>query len=111
MNGRVSPDLSELAYHIASLCNFWKRSGSPPPSCNRVHVISTMIGICLGIDNADKIACAVVLELDFITEVKRAADEVDPEGIEVIFISALLREQAGELEVPAATTYWASVFD
>lgn len=110
MIGRAYPDLSELAYHIIRLSDFWRRPGCQPPKGNVVHVIGHMIGISLGVDNADRIARTVILELDTIRKA-RTDEEVDPEGIEVGFIAALLQEQAGELTVPATAAYWASVFD
>ena len=110
MTGRASPDLSELAYHIIRLCDFWRRSGSHSPKGNVVHVIGNMIGISLGVDHPDRIARAVILELDAI-RMARTDQEVDPEGIEVGFIAALLQEQAGELAVPATTAQVVSGFD
>lgn len=110
MTGRVYPDLSELSYHIINLCDFWRRSGFHEKKDNVVRVVSSMIGISLGVDNADQMARAVISELDAV-RVIQTDDEVDPEGIEVVFISALLREQTGELAVPSTTAYWSSVFE
>ena len=110
MAGRVYPDLSELAYHIISLCDYWRRSDSTQQKKNVVHVIGAIIGIFLGVENTEAIARAVIQELDTI----RGApihDEVDPDGIEVVFIAALLREQLDALRVPAATAYWVTAFD
>jgi hypothetical protein len=109
MIGRAYPDLSELAYHIISLSDFWKRSANRSDKDSGVHVIAKMIAISFGVEKADRIARAVMRELDSI-RAERTEDEIDPEGIEVVFISALLHEHVDELPVPAATSYWTSVF-
>ena len=104
MSGRICPDFSELAYHITILCDFWKRSGSPERKDNLMRILRDMIGISLGLEKADSIARAVVTELD-VLGVVRTDQEVDPEGIDVIFITELLREEAGVFAVPAEGEY------
>jgi len=108
MTGRIYPDFSELAYHIIAICDFWKRSKCQLQQDKLEYVIGTMIGISLGLDNADRMARAVIEELDSL-RLAQTDDEIDPEGIEVIFISAFLHEQVGELADPATTAYPASV--
>ena len=109
MSGSAYPDFSELAYHIISLCDFWRRSNYQRPKDKAVQVISRMIEISFGIDEAGHLARAVIEELDAI-RIVRTGDKVDPDGIEVVFISAFLQEYLGALEVPSTTAYWASVF-
>ncbi len=110
MNGQASRDLSELAYHIVNLCSFWRRTESDSLRKHEINVLSKMIGICLGIRDADRIARAVVSELDSLTIVETDG-EINPDGIEVVFVSTLLQEQIRESEVPAATAFWSSVFE
>jgi len=102
MSERTFPDFSELAYHIIIICDFWKRSKGHLQHDRLEHVIGTMIGISLGLDNANRMARAVIEELDSL-RLARTDDEVDPEGIEVVFISAFLNEQFGALADPATT--------
>ncbi len=110
MVGRIHPDLSEVAYHIISLCDYGRRSDSGLQKKNVVRAIGAMIGISLGVQNTDAIAHAVIQELDVIRD-GRNQREVEPDGIEVVFIASLLHEQLDETRAPAATAYWASVFD
>ncbi len=110
MNGQVHPDLSELAYHIVNLCSFWRRTENDSLRKNEINVLSKMIGICLGVGDAERIARAVALELDSLS-IKETDGEIDPDGIEVVFVSTLLQEQLREFEAPAATAFWSAVFE
>jgi hypothetical protein len=69
-----------------------------------------MIGISFGLDHADRIARAVLLELDSV-RLAGTDDEVDPEGSEVLFVAAFLRGQVGELAAPANADGSAADFD
>jgi len=109
MLSKDHPDLSELAYHIVLLRDFWKRLDSSAQSRNGFKALRNMIEIALGVGDADQIAQAVLEELDLIKPTAAGA-VVDPEGIEVLFISTLLQEKTDPLSVPAATNYWARVF-
>lgn len=104
MRGNVYPNFSELAYHITILCDFWRRSGSITHKDNLVRIIGNMIGIALGVENADAMARAVIAELDAMG-IARTNQEVDPDGIDVVFITALLQEQVGEFIFPAKSDY------
>ena len=53
---------------------------------------------------------AVIEELETLRS-SSTAENLQPDGIEVVFIAALLHEQLDELKVPAASAYWAAVFD
>lgn len=110
MIDRTYPDLSEVAYHIVSLCDFWKRSPNQGEDSTLIRVIQKMVEISLGIENAQPVARAVIQELQTLRNSPRV-DAVEPDGIEVVFIAALLHEQIDELRVPAASAYWAAVFD
>ena len=110
MSGRTYPDFSELAYHIIRLCDFWKRSRCHPQDDSLVHVIGTMIGISVGLENADQLARAVIMERDALRSAGNG-DEVDPEGLEVLFISSFLQAQVAAPAVPAMSGYFASMFD
>lgn len=101
MVGTSASHLSELAYHIISLSDFWRRSNRHTQECNEVRVISNMIQIFLGVDDPERIARAVIEELDSV-RTERIHAEVDPDGIEVLFLSSFLQEQVGELTVPSA---------
>ena len=100
MSGRICPDFSELAYHIISIRDFWQRAKGQEQQNKLEYVIGAMIGISLGLDHAHLMARAVIEELDSLRRA-RTDDEIDPEGIEVIFISAFLQEQVGEEANPA----------
>lgn len=100
MSAGVYPDFSELAYHITILCDFWRRSDSLPQKDKLVRVIENMISTGLGIENAGPTARAVIGELDAIG-IARTGREVDPDDIDVVFVTALLHEQASALAMPA----------
>lgn len=110
MIDRTYPDLSEVAYHIVSLCDFWKRSPHQDHDSNLTHVIQKMVEISLGAENAQSVARAVIQELQVLRNFP-SVESIEPDGIEVVFIASLLHEQLDELKVPAASAYWAAVFD
>ena len=108
MIGRVHPNLSELAYHIVSLYGFWRRAPIHSDNDRGVDVIAAMIAFSFGSENGHRIARSIVRELDSITS-ELTNREIDPDGIEVIFISTLLQEHIVELDLPADDFYGAFV--
>lgn len=108
MIGRVYPNLSELAYHIVSLYDFWRRSVSNPENDRSVDVIAAMVAFSFGSENADRVARSIMRELDSIKS-EFIDRKIDPDGIEVVFISTLLQQHAAELDAPADHLYGAFV--
>ena len=107
MLGRTSPDLSELAYHIVSLCAFRKRSHAQQGET--IRAIKPMIEIYFGVDDADSITRTVVTALEAIENVS-PLDQAQAEECKVEFVSTLLQKQNTDLAVPRTAKYWATLF-
>jgi len=89
------PYISELALHIVTLADFWRRNTTAIKSGAEARVIRTLVEVALDIDAeyAEPIARLVMRELDAL-EAAGGVNDANATSWKVEVVSVLLRGQA-----------------
>ena len=107
MTEGTTPDLSELAYHIVSLRDYWKLSD--PQTGDGIRAIKAMVEMYFGAEAADRITRSVIGKLEVIETDARLV-ETGAETAKIELVATFLQTQSDSSTRVAVDTYWEAVF-